>query len=532
MTDLKHLSRASRGQDQNNKDGGEGSASVPRPPRRWLTRLALPGAVVLAVALLLAYAARDVLLPAREVSVVRAVALQEQASADDDGAATPQSAPASAATVVAQAPGWVEPDPYPIYVAALADGIVDKVHVLEGQPVEAGQVLVELVDEDAALALEQARAAYAQRRAELTAAQTDFDEPVALTRAAAVGRARLAEAKAALARLDAEVVKEQAKLAELEAAYERVASLTGGSVSALQVDAAKYQAQSQRAVVEATRQRRPVLEAQVAAARAELAAAERDLELKTALRKARDQAAAALDAAQAAVEEAELRLRRMTLVSPADGVVMNRLVAPGSKLVIGMDDKHSIHAIHLYKPGELQVRVDVPLSDAAAVGVGQRAVVVVDVLPNQEFTGEVTRIVNRADIAKNTVQFKVALDEPSALLKPDMLARVKFLSGGGASQGGSGGSGGGGSAQAGASGGGGPVVIQRSAVVDGAEGTYVWWVSPVDQRIERRPVTLGADRGEGLVAVRRGLNPGDVLVDQPDASLTEGERVRYGGVTE
>lgn len=528
MADLKTLSRASRGQEQNNNDGGGAGASVPRPARRWVTRLALPVAVLLAVALLLAYAARDVLLPAREVSVVRAVALQGRASADDDDAAA-QPAPASAATVVAQAPGWVEPDPYPIYVAALADGIVDKVHVLEGESVEAGQVLVELVDEDAALALQQSRAAYAQRQAELAAAQTDYDEPVSLMRASAVGRARLAEARAGLSRLDAEVVKEEAKLAELEAAYERVASLTGGSVSALQVDAAKYQAQSQRAVVEATRQSRPVLEAQVATAEAELAAAKRDLELKTTLRKTRDQAAAAVDAAQAAVQEAELRLRRMTLMSPADGVVMQRLVAPGDKLMIGMDDKHSSHAIHLYKPGELQVRVDVPLSDAAAVGVGQRAIVVVDVLPNEEFTGEVTRIVNRADIAKNTVQFKVALDAPSALLKPDMLARVKFLSGGGgASEGGSGGSG---AAQAGASGGG-PVVIQRSAVVDGADGTYVWWVSPIDRRVARRPVTLGGDRGDGLVAVRSGLNPADVLVDQPDASLTEGERVRYRGAAE
>ena len=32
-----------------------------------------------------------------------------------------------------------------------------------------------------------------------------------------------------------------------------------------------------------------------------------------------------------------------------------------------------------------------------------------------------------ADLSKNTLQVKVAVDNPSDLLKPDMLARVKFL---------------------------------------------------------------------------------------------------------
>jgi multidrug efflux pump subunit AcrA (membrane-fusion protein) len=528
--DLQTLSRQPADQANPGHGPARATASVPPPRRRWVSRVALPAAIVLATLLLLAYAAGDWLLPARAVEVRRAIAVAAPASTDTTGDQPASAAPAPTA-VVAQAPGWVEPDPYPIYVTTLADGVVERIHVLEGETVEAGQTLVELVADDARLALAQARAELARREAALAAAQTDFDEPVALTREAAVARAQHAEAEAALARLDAEITKEQARLDELAAAYERLAGLGERSVSAQQVEAAQYQMTSQRAVVEATRQRRPQLEALVEAAAAQLAAAQRELALKTQLTKAREEAAADVAAARAAVDEAALRLERMTLRSPADGVVMSRLVAPGDKLKLAMDGRHSAHAIHLYDPRKLQVRVDVPLADAAAVGADQRAKVVVDVLPDVEFNGTVTRLVHQADIAKNTVQFKVAIEDPSPLLKPDMLARVKFL--GRAAPGG-----GGADAAplaisvtvlarpAGATGGQ-AVALPRSALVDDPQdGAFVWWVSPTDRRLARRAVTVGAERDGDLVEVRRGLNPGDVVVERPDDSLAEGQRVR------
>ncbi len=71
-----------------------------------------------------------------------------------------------------------------------------------------------------------------------------------------------------------------------------------------------------------------------------------------------------------------------------------------------------------------------PLADAAKVGVGQKAKIVVDVLPDEEFTGHLSRIVHKADIEKNTLQVKVAIDNPSPQLKPEMLARIKFMGSG------------------------------------------------------------------------------------------------------
>ncbi|MBX2850184.1 MAG: efflux RND transporter periplasmic adaptor subunit [Phycisphaeraceae bacterium] len=500
-------------QGQERRNDGVSTPAVPPPQRRWLTRIALPVAILLATLALILYAARDVIQPATQVRTTRAVAV---AAASNDTSATRPAASAASA-VVAQAPGWVEPDPYPVYATGLTNGIVESVHVLEGDTVRTGQLLVQLVADDAALALSQTKAELARAKAALTAAQADLDEPVALERVCAVTKAQVDARQAALTRLGAEVASEQARLDELNSAYDRLAGLDKRSVSELKVEEARYRAQSQRAVLEAMRQRRPELQAQLETAKAEHAAADRNLELKTQLQRTRDEAMATRDAAQTAVEEAELRLQRMTINSPIDGVVMARLVGPGSKIMLDMDSPHSAHAIHLYDPKQLQIRVDVPLADAAKVGLGQRAEIIVDVLPDVVFGGEVTRLVHQADIAKNTVQFKVAVENPSPLLKPDMLARVKFYSGEGApsiSQASSG------TAM------GSPVAIRKSAVVDKGEQTFVWWVSPVNQRIEKRTVALGQPRADDGVTITSGLNPGDLVVDEPDPDLKDNQRVR------
>lgn len=490
------------------------TSKVPPPKRRWLTRIALPTAIVLATLALILYAARDVIRPATEVMTTRAVAVSISTG---DSSSTNAPSTTHTTTVVAQAPGWVEPDPYPIYASGLANGVVEAVHVLEGETVKADQLLVQLVDDDAKLALASAKANLAQADAALAAAKADLDEPIALKRGEAMTRAQVDAKQAALNRLDAEVAKDQARLDELSAAYDRLAGLSEQSVSKLQVEEAKYRTQSQRAAVEATRQRRPELEAELATAQAEYAAAKRDLELKIQLKRMHDEAIAARDAAAASVAEAELRLQRMTIKSPIDGVVMARLVGPGSKVMLEMDSAHSAHTIHLYDPASLQVRVDVPLADAAKVGLNQRAEIVVDVLPDRVFTGRVTRLVNQADIAKNTVQFKVAIADPSPLLKPDMLARIKFYSGSGNAP----------ISQATASTTqGSPVAIQQSAIVEQGDQRFVWWVSPITQRIEKRTVTLGQPRSDGTAFVTSGLNPGDLVVHQPDPSLQDNQRVR------
>src|SRR5690606_19427044 len=131
-----------------------------------------------------------------------------------------------------------------------------------------------------------------------------------------------------------------------------------------------------------------------------------------------------LEHARIELAEAQLRAARLEIKSPIDGVAMRRWIVPGSVGSMGSDNPEMARVAELYDPLHLHVRVDVPLADAAKISVGQQAQIVVEVLSDRTFSGTVTRITNLADIQKNTLEVKVALDNPAPELKPDMLARV------------------------------------------------------------------------------------------------------------
>jgi RND family efflux transporter MFP subunit len=228
-------------------------------------------------------------------------------------------------------------------------------------------------------------------------------------------------------------------------------------------------------------------------------------------------ARAALAQAEAARDEARLRLDRMTIRAPISGFVQRRLKAPGDKVMLGMDDPASAQIAVLYDPNRLQVRVDVPLADAAAVYVGQSCEVVVDVLPDQVFTGEVVLMTNEADLQKNTLQVKVKVLDPDPLLRPEMLTRVKFLPGG---------------AQSGRTGDtaddGAVVVLAAASIDQGATGSARVWVVRERRGLtgDARPVDVEVvSVADGWAHVRGDLRAGD-LVTVGAEGLRSGQRVR------
>lgn len=475
--------------------------TIPSPPRKWLTRLVVPVSILLTALLLLGYAARDSFSPAVDVRTVRVVS---------------KSLSHTPGTVSLQAPGWVEPDPFPIYVPALTSGVVKEVLVLEGEPVKAGQVVVRLIDDDARLALDLIQAQLENRQAQLNAAQSDWDNPVELDRAIAVAKAHLKQITAERIQLKSEIAMHESKLAELKDNHQRLATVLPDAVAEQQVVRADLQHKAQQSILEVTQKKLGVLEARYQGAQADLLAAQEQRRLRIPEQKALDLAQAQLRETRAALAQAQLRLDRMQVRTPASGLVMTRLVVPGSKLMLDMEGKLSANAFHLYDPNKLQVRVDVPLADAAKVGVGQEAEVVVDVLPDKRFSGQVTRIVHEADIQKNTLEVKVAIHDPSTELKPEMLARVKFLArlqtnAGSTAQ---------------------RVLVPEKCLQQRSDQTAAVWVATVDQRAEQRDITLGTHRQNGWIETVSGLQPGDTVIAEYDKPLKEGKRIRITGEKE
>jgi multidrug resistance efflux pump len=285
-----------------------------------------------------------------------------------------------------QAAGWLEADPFYVAATALADGVVEEVLALEGERVEAGDVVAELVKEDAELALERARGELGVAegqlgilRADLEAARTDWENPVERERAVATAEAALAETRAELAQLPALIDVQRADLERLIEERDRARTASaGGAVSDIEVVILEKQAEAQAAMLESHIKREGILEAKAQRQEAELKAARRNFELRVSEKRALDAAEAAVQRGEAMVEqmraqvdEAKLRLERMTIRAPISGYVQQRIKVPGDKVMLGMDGEHSAHVVHLYDPERIQVRVDVPLADVGHVFAGQ-----------------------------------------------------------------------------------------------------------------------------------------------------------------
>ncbi|HYF49335.1 MAG TPA: biotin/lipoyl-binding protein, partial [Planctomycetota bacterium] len=244
---------------------------IPEPPFRWKTRVLLPGAVLACFSVLLLYAARDTLLPSTPVRVATVV---------------PSQGGASSGSVSFQAAGWVEPDPYPVYVTTLTDGIVREVPVMDGQKVKAGDVVVRLVDDDAKLALARAEAEVKQREAELksaeavlTAAQQEWDNPIERVRAVAIAEAELAAYSAELHQNCAQIDLEQARADELVEQLKREKS-AGEALPEFQRVQTELKLKTQLAAIEMARKEQPLHEAHVKQQQAEVAAAKENLKLR------------------------------------------------------------------------------------------------------------------------------------------------------------------------------------------------------------------------------------------------------------
>ncbi|MHB8973128.1 MAG: efflux RND transporter periplasmic adaptor subunit [Pirellulaceae bacterium] len=180
---------------------------------------------------------------------------------------------------------------------------------------------------------------------------------------------------------------------------------------------------------------RPVTVVPVMVARAEAQRSGTPLELKTeetwrvAEAEAGVQVAAArFRQAELAVQAARLRLERMTLRAPLSGRVLALNAQPGRR-VTGLtpaSEQDSSTVLTLYDPCALQVRADVRLEDVPQVQPGQPVQISCAVL-SQPLSGQVLTAISIADIQKNTLQVKVAIDAPPPVMKPDMLVQVIFL---------------------------------------------------------------------------------------------------------
>ena len=504
---------------------------APAIPKRSAAPILIPSIVCLLTLALLAWSAWPVLRSSRSIEITQAVLVQSSAPDTSESQSDNEVSQASNARTI-QAAGWLEAEPFYTAATALADGIIEELLVLEGDRVEVGQVLARMVDDDAKLALalaeadhHRARAAASQARAELTAAESNWESPYELERGVRSAKAALAERQGELVQLPALIrtessllIQAQEELASIERAYR------SNAAAEIEFITAREQANAQQARLEAIQAREPVLRATIDRIASDLLAAQRALELRIDDRARLESARASFELANAQVAQSQakrdiavLELERMTITAPISGYVQRRLKVPGDKVIRMMDSPHSAHIVHLYDPSKLQVRVDVPLADASQVSVGQECQVVVEVLADRTFRGEVLRITHEADLQKNTLQVKVRVIDPDPVLRPEMLTRVKFLGGQGTQR----------SSTDETNQSDGVVWVPERSIDRSSESAQVWQITDrANGRGVLQPITVTPiARQSDWVTIRSSLQPGAMIAADPSGCVP-GERVK------
>ena len=290
----------------------------------------------------------------------------------------------------------------------------------------------------------------------------------------------------------------------------------GGRVTAVLVDSGSWVGKGQTlVVVDRAVQAQQVagLRAQIGVARADLRLAQSeldraaklvdrgfiskaDIDRKTATR---DAARARVGVAEAAVREADARTARLNITAPSAGLILSRAVEVGQVISAG-----SPPLFTLAQGGQLEMRAQLNEADLAQLSVGVPAQVT-PVGTERAFDGQVWQIAQTVDPASRQGIARIALPYDT-VLRPGGFATARINAGGADLP-----------------------VLPVSAIQNDDKGSYVLVVG-AGNKVERRPVALGAVTANG-VSVTQGLNGREPVILFAGGFLSPGDTVKPQRVT-
>jgi RND family efflux transporter MFP subunit len=313
------------------------------------------------------------------------------------------------------------------------------------------------------------------------------------------------EAGQPLARLDASQARAQLALAEAQAAAaERGLEETRVRLAEARLDLGRQERLvaegiSTPAIVDAARAEADSLAARLAVGAEELAVARRVVAVR-----------------RQDLDDTVLR-------APFAGIVVSKDAQPGEMIspVSGGGGFTRTGLCTLVDMGSLEIEVDVSESFIDRVRPGQPVVAVLDAYPDWQVPAQVITTVPTADRQKATVKVRIGFVEIDERVLPEMGVKVRLLEPTAAA--------GDGSAAAAAA----PpaLLVPKAALRDGEGGSYLLVV--VDERVSRRPVRAGRERGDA-VEIESGVAAGERVVVAGPAELADGDRVEVaaGGRTD
>jgi multidrug efflux pump subunit AcrA (membrane-fusion protein) len=188
------------------------------------------------------------------------------------------------------------------------------------------------------------------------------------------------------------------------------------------------------------------------------------------------------DAEIASIEESGMPRKTVTLLAPATGIVVEKNVIEGMRVMPGMD---------LYRIADLSrvwVEGEVFEKDLSLIRAGQAARVTFESYPGEEFRGTVTYVYPTVSVEARTGRIRIELANPGLRFKPGMYAHLELRAGNERNA----------------------LLIPRSAVLNTGTRALVF-VRDLDGMLVPREVTTGFVSGDD-VEILAGLTAGETVV--------------------
>jgi len=211
------------------------------------------------------------------------------------------------------------------------------------------------------------------------------------------------------------------------------------------------------------------------------------------------QAIANLAAADANVRRLEELESFKNVYAPFDGVITRRLVDPGALINAGSATGQQMFNIARVDP--LRVYVSVPQAYSPMMKPGVKAVVTLQELPGQKFSGTVVRTAEAIDPNTRTLNTEVDVPNKDGKLLPGSFGQVHFATGNSVPQ----------------------MIIPVNAMLFRAQGAQAAVVGP-DGKVALKSIVIGRDYGN-TIEILGGLEATDQVIINPSDSLESGQQV-------
>jgi Cu(I)/Ag(I) efflux system membrane fusion protein len=181
------------------------------------------------------------------------------------------------------------------------------------------------------------------------------------------------------------------------------------------------------------------------------------------------------------IEESGKPIRTLTLYSPVNGFITQKMAVSGMKVMPGeklfdVADLSSIWVI-----------ADIYENELPLIKVGNRALITLAYLPGRELSSQIDYIYPSISAETRTIKIRLKLNNPNYQLKPQMFANIELKINLGKK-----------------------LMIPESAVIDTGKG-MVAYIDLGNGAFEPREIKAGL-RGDGYIEVLRGLKNGDKVV--------------------